>query len=98
MTSMAQPFLANIMGLGGPDLLVVLAVAMLLFGRRLPEIGKSVGRTITEFKKGLSATTEEINKAAQADPAPPAKGTPRQLPPAKTSRPVRRATTLSDEP
>ena len=34
-----------------------------LFGKRLPDIGKNLGRTIVEFKKGLNSTGEEINKA-----------------------------------
>ncbi len=50
------------------DLIIVLIIAVLLFGKRLPEIGKSVGRTIVEFKKGLNQTGEELKNAAHEEP------------------------------
>lgn len=55
------------------DWIIILVIAVLLFGKRLPEIGRSVGRTIVEFKKGLNQSTDEINRAAHEDDAPPAK-------------------------
>ena len=43
--------------LGFPGLLVILIVALLVFGaERLPEIGRSLGKTINEFKKGMQVT------------------------------------------
>ena len=50
------------------ELVVVLMVGLLLFGRRLPEIGRSVGRTIVEFKKGIREVKDEVNTAATSDP------------------------------
>ncbi len=44
-------------GLGMQELLVILIVVLLVFGaNRLPEIGRSLGRAINEFKKGMSET------------------------------------------
>jgi sec-independent protein translocase protein TatA len=41
------------MNLGGPELLIVLAVVMLLFGaKKVPELARSVGQAQREFKEG----------------------------------------------
>jgi sec-independent protein translocase protein TatA len=49
---------------GPMELMVILVVAILLFGRRLPEIARGMGKSITEFKKGLSEAKSEIDKDA----------------------------------
>ncbi len=40
-------------GLGTTEMLVILGVAVLLFGRRLPEVGESLGRGLYEFQRGI---------------------------------------------
>ncbi len=47
--------------LGWPELLVLAALGVLIFGKRLPEVGKSIGRGIVEFKKGLSGIDEDAS-------------------------------------
>jgi sec-independent protein translocase protein TatA len=42
-------------GLGGYEWLVVLAVALLLFGHRIPGMARSLGAGVVEFKKGLKS-------------------------------------------
>jgi TatA/E family protein of Tat protein translocase len=46
-------------------LLLIAFVCLLVFGRRLPEIGRSMGKGITEFKKGLRDAGEEISGQPQ---------------------------------
>lgn len=46
-------------GFHGPDLIIILVIALLIFGpKKLPEMGASVGKSIKEFKKGMAELTE----------------------------------------
>jgi sec-independent protein translocase protein TatA len=53
--------------LGPLELLIVMGIAMLLFGNRLPSVMRSLGKSVTEFKKGLSGIEDEIDHAVTAD-------------------------------
>tara|TARA_B100001013_G_C24299213_1_gene320065 strand:+ start:213 stop:395 length:183 start_codon:yes stop_codon:yes gene_type:complete len=47
----------------GPfELIVVLVVALLLFGARLPNVARSIGKSITEFKKGIKEVGDDVDK------------------------------------
>ena len=46
---------------------VVLLVALLLFGRRLPAVARSMGKSIVEFKKGLRDVEKDIQTAGDDD-------------------------------
>lgn len=49
-------------GLG--EMLVIGAIGLLLFGKRLPEVGRSLGKGIVEFKRGLKGIEDDIDDSA----------------------------------
>ncbi len=50
-------------GLGLPEILLILVIALLIFGAaRLPEIGRSLGKALSEFKKGMQGMSSDENK------------------------------------
>lgn len=54
------------LGLGTPELLVIMALAFLVFGaKRLPDIGAGLGKGITALKKGLKEIEEPEKEQAK---------------------------------
>src|SRR2546421_1604564 len=62
---------------GMGEWIVIAAIGLLFFGKRLPEVGKSVGQAIVQFKKGLKSIEEDVDEASN-EPAP--RPTQRSLP------------------
>ncbi|MEZ6054773.1 MAG: twin-arginine translocase TatA/TatE family subunit [Planctomycetaceae bacterium] len=49
---------------GPMELIIIGMIALLLFGKRLPEVARSLGKGIVEFKKGVSGIEDEVRSAA----------------------------------
>ena len=52
-------------GPGGTEWIIILIVALLLFGKRLPEVMRSMGQGIRQFKRGLSEVDEDVRSAVE---------------------------------
>jgi sec-independent protein translocase protein TatA len=63
-----HPELANILGMFPEQWVLIGIVALLLFGKRLPEVGRSLGKGIIEFKKGLAGIDEDVTQAGNPSP------------------------------
>ena len=89
--------------LGGPELFLIFVVALIVFGpRKLPEIGKSLGKMMAEFRKASNdfrstieseVEAEKIREAMRiepprADPAPPVTTSPYAATPEATQEPA----------
>ncbi|NLV71116.1 MAG: twin-arginine translocase TatA/TatE family subunit, partial [Actinobacteria bacterium] len=62
--------------IGGWEIVIVVVLALIIFGpKKLPELGSSLGRSITGFKKGLRDAKEELQETeeppATAEPSAP---------------------------
>ena len=57
-------------GLSMQELVVIGIVAVLLFGKKLPEVAKSVGKSYTQFRKGLSEMQGEFHRAMDSSDEP----------------------------
>jgi sec-independent protein translocase protein TatA len=75
------------MSLLSPEhILLVLVVGILLFGRKLPEVGRSLGKTVTEFRKGVKGLEDEVSEPSSPRAAiepEPVKAPQRVTPPSQ---------------
>jgi sec-independent protein translocase protein TatA len=63
---------SRVFGLGVPELIFIMLLALLIFGpKRLPEIGRTLGRGMTEFRKASNDLKRTINVELALDEPPP---------------------------
>ena len=63
--------------LGAQEMMLLLVLGVLLFGRRLPEVGRYLGKGIVEFKKGLKGLEDEVEGGTTMRQEPSALEAPR---------------------
>jgi sec-independent protein translocase protein TatA len=51
-------------GIGPMEMVIFCVIALLLFGKRLPEVARSMGKSVTAFKSGLNDTMREIESSS----------------------------------
>lgn len=59
----APTTLAFLGPIGWPEMVILAVLGVLIFGKRLPEVGKSIGKGIVEFKKGIAGIDDEVEEA-----------------------------------
>ncbi len=57
-----------ILGLGIPELLIIVVAVMVIFGpKNLPKLGKAVGETVKNVREGMESETKEESKEPEAE-------------------------------
>lgn len=82
-TTMTTPVF-GFLGLGTQEIMLLLVLGVLLFGRNLPALGRSLGKTVTEFKRGVKGMEEDF-EGTGGGTAQPAAPEPVRPPPRVTS-------------
>ena len=66
--------------------IILIVLGVLLFGRKLPDVGRSLGKGIVEFKKGLKGLEDEVDTSSTAATRPEPAEAPR--PPQRIAAPA----------
>jgi sec-independent protein translocase protein TatA len=69
-----MPYAFFLPNFGPWEMIILAGICLLFFGNRLPSVMRSLGKSVVEFKKGVSGIEEEIDQAVAADkksPPPP---------------------------
>lgn len=66
MPALTWPVLPAMIDFNPAELLIIMALGVLLFGERLPEVGKSVGKQLSQLKKGIRGIQDQIQGAVNS--------------------------------
>lgn len=83
--------LALLQNIGTTEWIVIGVFALLLFGKRLPEVGRSLGKGIVEFKRGLKEVETDVETQANRPTPAATTGHTTTLPPASVTAPPSQA-------
>lgn len=76
-------------GVGGPEVLVIGVLALLMFGsKRMPELARSLGKAMREFKRHTREVEDNIREAMREEPAPQIRPPAKQVPSSANPAPV----------
>src|SRR4051794_34956186 len=103
MFGMVMSLLALLSNFGGPDLIIILLIILVLFGaKKLPELAKGMGQAVKEFQKAKDEFSDELHNAGNPSPAKPDvrpadatvpridnAATAREVPPPRSDEPAR---------
>ena len=72
MFEFVMNLLALLSNFGGPDLIIILLIILVLFGaKKLPELAKGMGQAVREFQKAKDEFSDELHNAGNATPPKP---------------------------
>ena len=63
-------------GIGPMEMMIVGVIALLLFGKRLPEVARSLGKGIVEFKKGIHGIEDSVDTSVHRSSSSPSQSRP----------------------
>ena len=94
MLAFIMSLFAFLPNLGGPDLIIILVIILVLFGaKKLPELAKGMGSAIKEFQKAKDEFNDELHTAGKTDAAKPDVRTPADTVPRIENQPTASAAT-----
>ena len=64
---------------GPTEWMIIAGIGLLLFGKRLPEVGRALGQSIVEFKRGLKGVGETIETESNKPVLPAGGDSPKQI-------------------